>query len=87
MHEPPTTNSGRADGASYHRQQPGQQLNQTAGEASNESTEIRGKGRLEIESRLKPCAAEPAGGGAASQKGRPAEREAKREGRSRGQKR
>jgi hypothetical protein len=50
------------------------------------STKMGGEGRLEAGSRSKPCAAGP-GGGAASQKGRPAGREAKRGGRSREQKR
>jgi hypothetical protein len=86
-HEPPTIKSGRADGESYRRRQPGQRLDQPAGEALNESTKMGGEGRLEAGSRSKPCAAGPAGGGAASQKGRPSGREAKRGGRSRGQKR
>jgi hypothetical protein len=86
-HEPPITKSGRADDASYRRRQPGQRLDQPAGEASNESTKMEGKGQLEAGSRSKPCAAGPGGGRAASQKVRPAGREAKTEGRSREQKR
>jgi hypothetical protein len=84
-YEPPTIKSDRAVTASYRRRQPGQRLDQPAGEASNESTKMGGEGRLEAGSRLKPCAAWLRGGGAASQKGRPAGREVKRGGRSRGQ--
>jgi hypothetical protein len=86
-HESPTTKSGGADGALYRCRQPGQRLDQPAEEASNESTKMGGEGRLEAGSRSKPCAVGPGGGGAASQKARPAGREAKRGGRNRGQER
>jgi hypothetical protein len=59
LYEPPTTKSSRADDASYRRRQPGQRLDQPAGEASNESTKMGGEGRLEAGSRSKPCAAGP----------------------------
>jgi hypothetical protein len=89
-HEPPATKYGRADCASYRRPRPGQRLDQSVEEASNESTKVGGEGRLEAGSQSAPGAAGPGGGGAASQKGRPAGREAKEGGerrRSRRQKR
>jgi hypothetical protein len=39
-HEPLTTKSGRADGTSYRRRQPGQRLDQPAGKALNKSTKM-----------------------------------------------
>jgi hypothetical protein len=55
-HAPPATDSGRADGASYDsrqstvdNRQPGQQLDQSAGDASNESSTMGGDGRLQAE--------------------------------------
>jgi hypothetical protein len=55
LHEPPVTMSGRADCASYRRRQPGQRLDQLAGEASNESIKMGGEGWLEVGSRSTPC--------------------------------
>lgn len=78
-HEPPTTQSGRADGASYHGRQPGQQVDQLVGDASNESAKTGGERRLEAGRRSRRCAAGTGGGGAASQMGRPAGREGTRE--------
>jgi hypothetical protein len=40
-HEPLATNSGRAECALYRRRQPGQRLDQSAEEESNESTKMR----------------------------------------------
>jgi hypothetical protein len=76
-HEPPATKSGRADCASNRLPRPGQQLDQSVEEASNKSTKVGGEGRSEAGSQSEPGAAGPGGGGAASQKGRPAVREAK----------
>jgi hypothetical protein len=76
-HERPATKSGRADCASYRRPRPGQRLDQSVWKASNESIKVGGKGRLEAGSQSAPGAAGPGGSGAASQKGRPAGREAK----------
>jgi hypothetical protein len=45
------TKSGRAGCASDRRRQPGQQLDQSVGEASNRSTEVEREGRLEAGSR------------------------------------
>ena len=50
--ELPATKSGRAGCALDRRQQPGQQLDQPAGKASNKSTKVERKGQLEAESRL-----------------------------------
>jgi hypothetical protein len=50
-HDPPAIKSGRAGCASDHRRQPGQQLDQPAGEASNKSTKVEREGRLEAGSR------------------------------------
>jgi hypothetical protein len=46
-HEPPATKSGRAGCTSDRRRQPGQQLDQPAGEVSNKSTQVEREGRLE----------------------------------------
>jgi hypothetical protein len=63
------------------RPRPGQQLGQPVGEASNESTKVGGEGSIgggnEAGSRSATGAVGPGGGGAASQKGRPAGRAAK----------
>jgi hypothetical protein len=45
------TKSGRAGCASDRRRQPGQQLDQPVGEASNRSTKVEREGRLEAGSR------------------------------------
>lgn len=74
--------SGRADGASYHGRQPGQQVDQLAGDASNKSAKTgggRGWGRNADPGAALRCAAGAGGGGAAGQKGRPAGREARGE--------
>jgi hypothetical protein len=74
-HEPPATNYSRVGCASDRRRQPGQQLDQPAGGASNKSTKVERDGRLEAGSRSTAwrCdAAGPGSGGAASLKGRPA---------------
>jgi hypothetical protein len=76
-HETPATKSGRAYCASNRRPRPGQQLDQSVEEASNKSTKVGGEGRSEAGSQSAPGAAGPGGGGAASQKGRPAVMEAK----------
>jgi hypothetical protein len=76
-HEPPATKSGKADCASYRRPRPGQRLDQSVEEASNESTKVGGEGRFEAGSQSAPGAAGPGGGGAASQKERPAVMEPK----------
>jgi hypothetical protein len=76
-HELPATKSGRVGCISDRRQQPGQQLDQPAGGASNKSTKMEREGRLEAGSRSAAwrCdAAGPGSGGATIQKGRPAER-------------
>ena len=71
-HEQPATQSGRAEGTSYRGREPDQQVDQSAGDASNESAKMGGERRLEVESRSMPCDGGAGGGGAASQKGRPA---------------
>jgi hypothetical protein len=58
-HEQPATQSGRAEGTSYRGRQPDQQVDQSAGDASNESAKIGGERRLEVESRSMPCAGGP----------------------------
>jgi hypothetical protein len=81
-HEPPAIKSGRVGCASDRRRQPGQQLDQPAGGASNKSTKMKREGRLEAGSRSADwrCdAAGPGSGGAASQKGRPAGGKAREE--------
>jgi hypothetical protein len=50
-HEPPATKSSRVDCPSYRRPRPGQLLDQSVEEASNESTKVGGEGRLEVGSR------------------------------------
>jgi hypothetical protein len=55
-HEPPATKSGRAGCASDRRRQPGQQLDQPAGKASNNSTKVEREGRLEARSQSAPGA-------------------------------
>jgi hypothetical protein len=81
-HEPPATKSGRVGCASDRRRQPGQQLDQPAGGASNKSTKVERESRLEAGSwsaDWRCDAAGPGSGGAASQKGRPAEGKAREE--------
>jgi hypothetical protein len=71
-HEPPATKSGRAGCTSDRRRQPGQQLDQPAGEASNKTTKVEREGRLEAGTRSAGwCydAAGPGSCGAASQQG------------------
>jgi hypothetical protein len=58
-HEPSATPSGRADGISYRGRQAGQQVDQSARDASNESAKIGGERRLNVESRSIPCARGP----------------------------
>jgi hypothetical protein len=79
LHVPLTTKSGRTDGASYYNRQPGQQLDEPVGEASNASMKMGGKSQLEARSRSIPYVIRPRCGGIVSQKGRPAEREVRRE--------
>jgi hypothetical protein len=69
-HEPPATKPGRADCASDCRRQPGQQLDQPAGEASNKSTKVEREDRLEAGSRSAPGAVPRRGPEAAAQQAR-----------------
>jgi hypothetical protein len=54
-YEQPATQSGRAEGTSYRGRQPGQQVDQSARDVSNESAKMGGERRLEVESRSMPC--------------------------------
>jgi hypothetical protein len=69
-HEPPATRSGRAGCASDRRRQPGQQLDQPAGEASNKRTKVEREGRLEAGSQSAPGAVPRRGPEAAAQQAR-----------------
>jgi hypothetical protein len=70
LHEPPATKSGRAGCASDRRRQPGQQLHQPAGEASNKSTKVEREGWLEAGSQSAPGAVSRRGPEAAAQQAR-----------------